>query len=402
MNRDKLLHLIEQYKSGQCTDKERIEFELWYAQLGQDDPNLNLNPSERRRLRIWHKLMQQEAMAPLANRHAKNPWKFNLMSIKPFLAAAILLMVLGGMIYVYQMRDRSSSETYMETVLQDVTPGGNRATLTLSDGSTVDLKAMEAGKGIQGQGLHITKIADGVLTYQEENSKDEEVQYHTIRTPRGGQYQVVLPDSTVVWLNAASSLRYPTRFTDKSREVQLSGEAYFEVSKLTSKGKRVPFIVKTQGQEVQVLGTHFNIKAYQEEEETTTTLLEGKVKVVGYAGYQQETQSHILQVGQASHWKNGQYNIEAVDVERAIAWKNNEFIFSGENIKTIMNNIARWYDVQVVFQGDLSGVNFEGSVSRYEDIVEVLRKLELTGTVHFQAVPFTEGNEKERRIIVMP
>ena len=397
MNQERLVYLIDRYQSGQCTEEERKEFDLWYETLGQDEQKLHWAPSEEHRLRIWHHLMEKDAMASVKKRKHLSS-RFNFKQFKPLWAAAVLLLIFGGLFYLYSLRNQAPVvDSQMRLALQDVNPGGDRATLTLSDGSQVDLSALEQGGHVQRGNLGITKVGAGVLTYEVGSDEEAPLEYHTITTPRGGQFKVVLPDSTVVWLNAASRLRYPTKFTDEQREVSLSGEAYFEVAKRAHE----PFIVKTPGQDIQVLGTHFNVKAYAEEEETMTTLLEGKVKVIGYAETGEE-QSHILQVGQASHWKNGQYSIETVDVERVTAWKNGKFVFSGENIKTIMNNVARWYDVEVEFQGDLSGANFEGSVSKYEDIVEVLRKLELTGTVHFKAATSHTGEQNERRIIVMP
>ena len=229
---------------------------------------------------------------------------------------------------------------------------------------------------------------------------------NTINTPRGGQYKINLPDGTKVWLNAASSLTYPSQFTAKERRVELSGEAYFEVASqvlTNSKGNsKIPFIVKTQNQEVEVIGTHFNVKAYNDDNDSETTLLEGKVKVVGYSNGVKSNEEKILNVGQSAIWNNGKIVIEAVNTEKAIAWKDGKFAFSGENIKDLMSNISRWYNVEVAYDGDVSEVNFEGSISRYETISEVLRKLELTGTVHFKIVPIENELGQERRIIVMP
>ncbi|HWW40381.1 FecR family protein, partial [Pedobacter sp.] len=200
------------------------------------------------------------------------------------------------------------------------------------------------------------------------------------------QYQLKLPDGTLVWLNSASSLRFPTQFAGKERSVELDGEAYFEVAK----NKEMPFKVHVRAMEVRVLGTHFNVMAYDDEESISTTLLEGSVKVSN------ALQTAVIRPGQQASLKksSGILGVEEVNTVEAIAWKNGKFLFADEDIETIMRRISRWYNVEVEYRGNLSDKNFAGSISRYENVSEVLKMLELTGTIHFKV----EG----RRIIVMP
>lgn len=267
----------------------------------------------------------------------------------------------------------------------DIAPGGNKAILTLADGSRIVLDT--AGKGnLAHQGaVRITKTDDGQLVYTiNEGSKKDETAAglsNSIVTPKGGQYQVNLPDGTRVWLNAASSLTFPVSFAKlKERKVELKGEAYFEVQKDLTK----PFIVQSDKQIVQVLGTHFNIDAYSDEPNTKTTLLEGSVKVRGLnVAIGEEA---LLKPGQQARIKSasGQADVVSVDPTSEIAWKNGLFFFENEPIENIMKQITRWYDVEVVYEDDVKGKTVWGSVTRYTNVSKVLSILALTGEIHFK------------------
>lgn len=212
--------------------------------------------------------------------------------------------------------------------------------------------------------------------------------YNTIETPKGGQYQVDLPDGTKVWLNAGSLLRYPTNFTGKIRSVELTGEAYFEVAKNAHK----PFKVLSKNQVVEVLGTHFNISSYTDDISVKTTLLEGSVKVLS----SKVNQTKLLKPGQQSdiNYTNNAFFIKSVNTDEVIAWKNGYFLFSDEDLKSIMARFARWYNVDVEYQGDVDNLRFGGMVSRSKDLTQALKVVEQAGNVKFKI----EG----RRVIVMP
>lgn len=302
-------------------------------------------------------------------------------------AAASVLVIFSVGLYLYYHTTRD--EKVQVSSLSDIPPGGNKAILTLSDGTKINLNAVANGQIAQQTGIVIRKAADGQLVYEVTNkgSLQGSISFNTISTPYGGQYKVLLPDGTSVWLNAASSLQYPTRFTGNSRQVTLIGEGYFEVAK--DRGK--PFTVKTDKQTVKVLGTHFNVNAYGDEEAVVTTLLEGSVQVVPDAAFRPLT----LKPGQQMLLTDATPTIKSVDTEETIDWKNGDFIFADEDIKSIMRRIARWYDVEVIYQnGTVPDASFTAQVSRNKNVSEVLQVLELTGAVHFRI----EG----RKITVIP
>lgn len=294
--------------------------------------------------------------------------KFGRLSV----AAAVLVFFSVGIAWLY--RQPGKKETIKVAAGQpnrDVPPGGNKAILTLANGTKLSLTEASDGKLAQEGGVTITKTADGQLEYAVSNDALPSV--NTIETPRGGQYKVRLPDGTQIWLNAASSLRFPTVFAGNERTVQLTGEAYFEVARNRDR----PFRVLGNGQVVEVLGTCFNINAYQEEGPVKTTLLEGSVRV-RHGGT-----AIILKPGEQA--STGQtIEVKGVDLQECVAWKNGRMQFSNASIQSIMRMLARWYDIDVVYAGKPTDAGFGGSVSRSKNISEILKILELTGDVHFE------------------
>ncbi|MNL25661.1 fec operon regulator FecR [compost metagenome] len=222
----------------------------------------------------------------------------------------------------------------------------------------------------------ISKTDDGQLVYDIIDNGVESSRINTLSTSNGETYKVRLPDHSEVWLNAASTLKFPASFSSsKIRKVELIGEGYFEIAKDKSK----PFIVKTAQQEVEVLGTHFNINSYLEEASVKTTLIEGRIKISG------KSSSRILRPGQQSTFSGkGDILLTDADVDAAIAWKNNQFMFDSENIQVIMRMIARWYNVDIEYVGEISDEKFGGGVSRFDDVSKVLKSLESTNKVHFK------------------
>lgn len=265
----------------------------------------------------------------------------------------------------------------------DIAPGGNKALLTLADGSQIVLDSAANGNLTNQGNTKIIKL-DGKLAYTASGTSNE-ILYNTISTPRGGQYQLILSDGSKVWLNAASSLRFPTAFAGKQRNVELTGEAYFEVEKNAA----MPFTVLVNDMNVQVLGTHFNIMAYQEESEIKTTLIEGLVKVTKGSAVVSLTPGK-----QARLNYNGEIKIFDAEIETDLAWKNGLFLFDNSNIKTIMRQLNRWYDADISYEGDVTNRNFSGQISRNINLSRVLKMLELTGGIHFKI----EG----KNILVMP
>lgn len=278
----------------------------------------------------------------------------------------------------------------------DVKPGGNKAILTLSNGAEIVLD--DASKGtLASQGntavlmLEGNRLVYNPLDTTESNTKT--AIYNTLSTPRGGQYSVTLPDGTNVWLNSSTTLKFPIAFAGNERRVEVTGEAYFEVSKDTT----LPFLVKAGNQEIKVLGTHFNISAYSGDKVIKTTLLEGSVQVLITGSTEPEFLSIpiTLQPGQQSQFcENRELSIVTADLEEAIAWKNGLFIFNDENIESIMLKIARWYDINVVYNIDPEDMVFTGKISRSQNVSEILALLELTGSIHFKI--------EEKTITVLP
>lgn len=293
-------------------------------------------------------------------------------------AAAVILITLSVSVFIYSRHDVKPDE-----LARDIAPGGNKAVLTLANGKKIILSDAKNGKLAADSGVTVTKLADGKIIYALESGSVANAAFNNIETPRGGQYQVILPDGSKVSLNAASSLTYPASFAMlKERRVELKGEAYFEVAK----DKKHPFIVKTENQEIKVLGTHFNINSYTDELMTKTTLIEGSVLV------KVSDTEQILKPGyQAINGMGGLKVVEA-NVEEVLAWKNGYFMFDNEGIESVMRKISRWYNVDVVFKGNVPKDKFGGTVSRFENVSQVLRKLTYTDKVHFII--------EERRIIV--
>jgi ferric-dicitrate binding protein FerR (iron transport regulator) len=256
-----------------------------------------------------------------------------------------------------------------------VVPGKDRAILTLADGSVIDLDSAGAGRLAQ-QGNTGIRIRSGKIIYVPGKAGKAEIVYNTVATPRGGQYQVVLPDGTKAWLNATSSIKFPVAFAGNSRTVELSGEVYLEVARDPAR----PFIAKVKDVEVEVLGTHFNVMAYGEEEKIATTLLEGSINV------SKGGEKHSVAPGQQAVWKkDGDFHLNNdVDMEEVVAWKNGKFHFNNADIRTIMRQIARWYDVDVEYENVAAETRLGGVVSRKEDIRQLLDYFEMAGKVRFR------------------
>lgn len=289
-------------------------------------------------------------------------------------AAASLLLVIGAGLLFYK-HSRPGTEVQF-TYQNDIPPGQYKATLTLANGQTVALSS--AKKEL---------IASNQFHYSDGSpitgSGRSQAGLNTIKTPNGGQYTVTLPDGTRVWLNAASSLKFPAHFSDEVRKVELTGEGYFEVAKVTVKGKnklaqRQPFIVYTDQQQVEVLGTHFNINAYANEVNVKTTLVEGSVRVS--AGSDQV----MLIPGQQARLNGRDLKVMPANLEDDLAWKNGYFRFNDESIESVMRKLSRWYNLDVQYQGSVSNESFNGKISRNNNISQVLNALESTKTVHFK------------------
>ncbi len=298
----------------------------------------------------------------------------NLVWRKIGIAAVILLFAYtGAHFYFYQPQKQFKKVVQKLPLHNDVLPGGNKAVLTLANGKKIILDNANTGVLAKQGSTDIDKTKDGQIIYKAFNhgQNDQNITLNTVSTPRGGQYQVVLSDGSKVWLNAASSLRFPAVFKGKTREVEITGEAYFEVAKNAA----MPFLVKTGRSVVEVLGTHFNIMAYNNESFIKTTLLEGSVKV------RSGNSIHFLKPGQQALLNaQGQTQIiEDVDVDDETAWKNGLFQFKDAGIETVMRQAERWYNVTISYEGKIPVKQFTGRISRDVKVSELLNMLKYFG-----------------------
>lgn len=354
--------LLKKYRAGTATPEE-MEFLAAYYHAFDLRPDYADDSSQELWADMKAKIDQQIDQYPSPK---ILPIPATRLWAKLAVAASILLIV--G-ISVLLITKRQSSKPLAQHVEQDIRPGGNRAMLTLANGQTIPLSNSKSGIIIQANDLTYsdgTKVADAAGS-----------SIYTISTPSGGQYQVHLPDGTNVWLNAASSLKYPGSFTAlKERRVELTGEAYFEVASNSA----LPFRVETPQQKIEVLGTNFNVSAYADEPVAKTTLLAGSVKV----SIPNTSLSNQIKPGQEVSRINDKLVVETVNTADAIAWKNGLFIFNDEPLESIMRKVARWYDVEVIYEGVNKQEPYGGSFSRFANVSGVLKTLELTGGIHFK------------------
>jgi transmembrane sensor len=376
MDTSKAQELINKYRKGTLSAEEEVILEEWYLKLtAEQQVSISETHLTQKKRAIWKNLQVNNGAAKIV--------KFRVLAQ---IAAAAIVIIAVGLFYFHQ-KD-TATQTVNHIAKNDIRPGGNKAYLTLANGKMIVLNTIANGQIANQAGTSVTKAAGGQLVYTltQNSAANNPAELNTITTPHGGQWQVLLPDGTKVWLNAASSLKYPVSFaTLKNRRVELSGEAYFEVAK----DKTHPFIVHTIKQDVEVLGTHFNINAYADEQYTKTTLLEGSVHVAattastrnGANSFTRQT----LKPGQQSVLSNGDIKITVANTEAAIAWKNAMFYFENDNLESIMKRIARWYDVKIVYQSNnVKQELFSGRVSRAQNVSEVLKMLTLTGAAQFK------------------
>jgi len=296
-------------------------------------------------------------------------------------ASVFILFATAGWFILLNTKNHSSglskATTKSTKAMNNITPGGNKAVLTLADGSVINLDSAKNGTITQQGNIKIIKGGDGQLLYYVDQEGAMVKGYNTISTPRGGKYQIVLSDGSKVWLNAASSLKFPASFTGKTREVILTGEGYFEIAKNAS----MPFHVKVNNMTVEVLGTHFNVNAYEDESSVATTLLEGSVKIKKDLSVKSSSQSLVLVPGQQAELaKDGILKINHnVNMQEVIAWKNDIFEFNNTPVKNIMRQISRWYDVEVDYRGSVPTHQLTGKISRNVDLKQLIDMLTYTG-----------------------
>lgn len=363
MNRDQARKLIERYHKGLANAEEKAWIENWYL----DESRKQEFPDEGSNFlylkdEIWSNTLERSGLAI-------KPTSKRLTMWTRIAAAAVIFIALGTALYFFTGGDRQQPNDL--TVAADVSPGRNKAILTLANGKKIVLNDVAKGEISKQSGISVSKSDDGELIYTViDEEKSAESTINTIATPKGGQYTVILSDGTRVMLNSASSLSFPSSFKSKDRRVELNGEAYFEVAG----NKLRPFRVVSGMQTVEVLGTHFNVNAYADEQTIRTTLLEGAVKVFTPKG------SALIEPGEqvvANRLTMNAMVKRDVNTAKEISWINGVFSFEGDDLKSVMRQIARWYDVDVVYAGPLNDEKYFGEISRNSRLSEVFKILEL-------------------------
>ena len=366
--------LLDKYLKGECNNYEKAIVETWYNQLSQKEEESLPRPNFHMRKRQWKGRLSSDS----SSKGTKTLWK-------PMATVAYIILFIFIGLYLKQ---KKLTKIATSGEILNIGPGSNKAYLTLADGRKILLADSVDGKLAQQAGVEISKSAHGQLIYTiKDNSKlgaKNSVTYNTIETPAGGQYQVQLPDGIRVWLNAASSMKYPVSFRSlHERRVELNGEGYFEVAHNPS----LPFRVVCHNQTVEVLGTHFNINSYADEASVKTTLLEGSVKVFRPA----KGDYILLKPGQQSSFNanSSEISLQEVDPDFSVARKNGYFMFDNEKLGHVMRKLAKWYNVKTEYASrKMEDGVFYGTMSRYANISDVLSKLEIATDSNFSL----EGN----------
>ncbi|WP_343692919.1 FecR domain-containing protein [Chitinophaga sp.] len=357
--------LLKRYNEGRCTEAERRLVDAWFnhqARLNDELPerdDMHLIGQE-----IWSRLPVKDNVV------RRMFWKRTAVVTA---AAAVLLVLLY--LTVFHQTPLNKGQYVAKAQKGAISPGTYGATLTLGNGTQVALGSVKNGVFAEDSTVRISKSAKGELIYQVKGVTSDRPQNNTLSTAKGQTFKVDLPDGSSVWLNSASSLTYSTNLANAAlRSVRLTGEAYFKVAKNTEH----PFVVKIAGHEVRVLGTEFNVNAYPNDDAETTTLINGSVRL------STSTQQITLVPGEQGSVSNGKIEKSAANVYAATGWKSNEFVFASQDIRSIMKMISRWYDVDIIYEGNVTTEKISGSISRFADLHSVLNILQATGTVKFQ------------------
>jgi len=372
-----LQDLIRKYNLDKCTEDEKLLLEQWYQSFEWNQSDNDITQAELIHLReeVFHGIKSRMAPSTGDQTIERDFGKTrSLFFWWRFAAAAIVIITAGFFIYnfsAYKKHDISITPALISEIPTDIKPGSSIAQLILADGSVVLLDSAGTLQLKEKDGTLINKQS-GKLIYNQADLNTSDVLFNTLSIPRGGEYQLVLPDGSKVWMNSASTLRYPTQFAGNERKVFLSGEAYFEVAKNPS----MPFrVIVNNDMTVEVIGTQFNIMAYDDEDETKTTLVKGLVKV------SKKMNTVLLSPSKQAVWRksNQRMIINEADVEKETAWKNGLIEFHEDNLPYILRQLSRWYDVDIQFEGNNLYGNYSGSIRRQATLLQVLEILKAVG-----------------------
>ena len=386
MDESRAEDLLKKYREGTLTAEEMALLESWYLNMAKPGKDvLNTDNLEHNLDMVWESLSAN--IQPAKQKQGRVKPLLRWISVA---ASIAILCTIGIKLFNKKTVEPAAGKI---TAVMDALPGDNRAMLTLANGKSIMLHEVGNGRLAHEGQTDIIKTKQGEIIYQSEfvaNLPPMLATYNSISTPKAGQYQIKLPDGTWVWLNAASSIRFPTVFNEEERVVEIVGEAYFEVAKVLKKTKRVPFMVKAGNQVVEVLGTRFNVNSYADEGIIKTTLLEGsiKLKLTG-----QEDRGVLLKPGQQARLVRGAekksivhvhpFEVKQVDTKSVVAWKDGYFRFDNVGLPELMRQLSRWYDMDVVYEGAVKDYEFVGQIERDTNLAKVLQILEL-GDVHFR------------------
>nr|WP_082855809.1 FecR family protein [Mucilaginibacter sp. L294] len=385
----RIIYLISHYIDGSIDFTELQELDSWRKEKPSNEnlfQELIDKESQSGAIREMQRYDTKGSLEKIKLTIEKNKAKGKVIPFiwQKLLAVACFTILIGVMLFFYNGHKANYTiVTNLKPHPQYIPPGSNKAILTLADGTQINIDAGTKGIIATQEGTQIQSTVNGQLIYSK-NSRLESnaiIGYNTIETPKAGRYKVQLPDGTNVWLNSASSLHYPIAFNGNTRDVELNGEAYFEVAK----DKHKPFTVTSAGQKVTVLGTHFNINAYKDEAKINTTLLEGSVRVI--SGDKQA----LLKPGEQSAINDNNIQISKADIHLATAWKDGQMAFVHTDLKSVLRQISRWYNIDVEYVGKVPDISISGDASMDADLSVMLKMLSFYN-VHFV--------QQERKLII--
>ena len=386
MDKKSILTLLDRYLKSQSNTKEKEKLDEFFE---ENSNSIEASKSIENVSKLEDKIFNYIQFG--IKEQVKKESTLNRMPYLQIAASILVIFLFSTTIYFYRSSLASKSQLPIAqgvAKIEDKQPAKNIAILTLGNNSQIVLDEASNGEIAQESGVSILKTDKGELIYKIRNSNklsnNDLNKYNTISTPMGGKFKVILPDGSLVVLNAASTLKYPVHFDEKLRKVSFTGEAYFEIAKLEDKRKkRVPFYVYSNDQIVEVLGTHFNINSYDNEEYSKTTLLEGSVKIINEKS---AAPAKILKPGQQAVIKRGdiQTKIMIADEAQALAWKDGYFLFKNTNIKDVVNELERWYNIDIQYEDEMEFENITGYISRNVKISSVLKMLQLSGIVNYE------------------
>lgn len=361
-NSKRAKELLLKYQEGKCTPEEMRLLENWYLRYNEDQEALA------------DKMLEEDFME-LELRLSTISKKRAIRLYIPAIAAAVVLIIAGTFLF-FELNKDNRKINGAEEIAYDILPGTNKATLTLANGRKISLNDSSNGVLANEGNSKIIKTCEGQLVYESVKADINPPSnfINIVETPAGGEYQLLLPDGSKAWLNAKSSLKYPTSFRgNNQRIVELTGEGYFEIAHNSSQ----PFIVKSAGQEIKVLGTHFNVNAYADEPYMLTTLLQGSVQV------SRANKITILRPGEQSQIATAGIMVRNVNTERVVAWKNGKLAFKKTSIRQVLREISRWYDIEIEYMGNPPDYTISGEVSRQSNLSGILKILSLSD-VHYK------------------